>query len=68
LAGLTIGRHHWGDLYVRAFYRLGQIYEKQGNPKEAVSHYRKFLELWKDADPDIPELTDARARLDLLAN
>jgi tetratricopeptide (TPR) repeat protein len=68
LTGLTIGRHHWGDLYVKAFYMLGQICEKQGKTKEAISHYQKFLELWNDADPNIPELSDARTRLDLLSN
>ncbi len=68
LVGLTIGRHHWGDLYVKAFYLLGRISEEQGKPEEATAHYRKFLDLWKDADPDIPELSDARARLSLLRN
>ncbi len=68
LAGLTIGRTHWGDLYVKAFYWLGQISEKQEKPEEAILHYRKFLELWKDADPDNSELSEARARLERLAN
>jgi tetratricopeptide (TPR) repeat protein len=68
LTGLTIGRTHYGDLYVKAFYWLGQISEKQGKPDEAVSLYRKFLDLWKDADPDNPELSVARARLALLSN
>jgi tetratricopeptide (TPR) repeat protein len=68
LTGLTIGRTHYGDLYVKAFYWLGQISEEQGKPDEAAAHYTRFLELWKDADPDNPELSDARARLDLLSN
>jgi hypothetical protein len=68
LTGLTIGRHHWGELYVKAFYMRGQIYEEQEKMKDAVAHYRKFLELWKDADPDIPVLSDARTRLNHLAN
>jgi serine/threonine protein kinase/Tfp pilus assembly protein PilF len=68
LTGLTIGRTHYGDLYVKAFYWLGQISEKQGKPDEAVSLYRKFLDLWKDADPDNPELSVARACLALLSN
>ncbi len=64
LAALTIGRHHWGDLYVKAFYRLGRISEDEGRKDEAAAHYRKFLELWKDADPGLPEVEDARRRLD----
>ena len=66
LTGLTIGRTHYGDLYAKAFYWLGQISEEQGKPDEAAVYYRKFLDLWKDADPEIPELSDARARLDIL--
>ena len=66
LTSLTIGRTHWGDIYAKAFYWLGQISEEQGKTDEAAAHYRKFLELWKDADPDNPELSDARARLDML--
>jgi len=42
---------------------LGKIYEQQGNTAKAEEHYDKFLELWKDADPDIHEVKDARKRL-----
>jgi len=42
---------------------LGKIYEKSGKRKEATAHYRRFLDLWKDADPRQPEVEDARIRL-----
>ena len=30
---------------------------------KAIEHNEKFLELWKDADPDIAEAEDAKKRL-----
>jgi tetratricopeptide (TPR) repeat protein len=63
LTTLTIGRHYWGDLYVKAYYWLGKINERQGKPEEAADYYRTFLELWEKADPEISELSDARVRL-----
>ncbi len=50
-------------LYVRSFYQMARILQEQGKDKEARAHYQKFLDLWKDADPDIPLLQDAQQRL-----
>ena len=47
---------------IRAHYNLGKIYEKKGNYEQAIVYYQKFLNIWKDADDDLPELIDARSR------
>jgi len=60
---LTTGRLYYGDIYAKSFYMLGNIYEKKGWEGKAIEHYEKFLALWKDADPGIPEVEDARKRL-----
>lgn len=44
-------------------YRLAKLYEDKGLGEKAIAEYRKFLEIWKDADDDLPEPHDARKRL-----
>ncbi len=60
---LTVGRRAYGDIYAKSFYMLGKIYEQQNSTSKAVDNYEKFLDLWKDADPGIAEIDDAKARL-----
>jgi tetratricopeptide (TPR) repeat protein len=63
ITSLTSGRLCRGDIYAKAFYMLGKIYQQQGNTAKAIEHYEKFLDLWKDADPGIAEVEDAEKRL-----
>jgi tetratricopeptide (TPR) repeat protein len=60
---LTLSRIQNGDIYAKSFYRLGEISEEQGNTAKAIENYEKFLDLWKDADPGIAEVEDAKKRL-----
>jgi eukaryotic-like serine/threonine-protein kinase len=40
---------------------LGRAYTLSGNKTKAKSAYQDFLTIWKDADPDIPMLKQAKA-------
>ena len=53
-------------LSVKAHYLLGLAYEQLGRNKESIKQYQEFLNIWKDADPGIPELEDAKERLEKL--
>jgi serine/threonine protein kinase len=44
-----------------AHLQLGRAYVLQGDAAKARAAYQDFLALWKDADPDIPILKEAKA-------
>jgi tetratricopeptide (TPR) repeat protein/predicted Ser/Thr protein kinase len=44
-----------------ARWKLGQAYALAGETAKAKATYSDFLELWKDADPEIPVLKQARS-------
>jgi hypothetical protein len=51
------------------YKRLGELYEARGDRQKAASYYTKFVELWKNADPELqPKVAEVRralARLDV---
>ncbi len=63
ILSLHLGRIGNGDFYAKSLYLLGKILEKRDQRENAISFYERFLELWKDADPGVPEINDAKARL-----
>jgi tetratricopeptide (TPR) repeat protein len=63
ISALTLHRLEAGNFYAGSFYWQGKIDQQKGQKKKALEKYTKFLELWKDADPDIPEVQDARTQL-----
>jgi DNA-binding SARP family transcriptional activator/tetratricopeptide (TPR) repeat protein len=52
-------------IYVpRILRRLGALHEAKGNREKAIDYYSRFVELWKNADPELqPRVVEARRRL-----
>jgi eukaryotic-like serine/threonine-protein kinase len=48
-------------LYPLARLGLGRAYALQGDKAKAKQAYQDFFAMWKDADPDVPLLKDAKA-------
>jgi len=44
-------------------YRLAKVSERANRPEKAKEWYERFLTDWKEADPGIPEVDEARKRL-----
>jgi DNA-binding SARP family transcriptional activator len=44
-----------------AHLQLARAYVVSGDTAKAKTAYRDFLNLWKDADPDVPILKEAKA-------
>jgi tetratricopeptide (TPR) repeat protein len=53
-----------GFFLAGSYKRLGELWEAKGDRAKAASYYAKFIELWKNADPDLqPKVAEVRRRL-----
>ena len=61
-------RIYFDAVYLAAtLKRLGELYDARGDRAEAAEAYSRFVELWKDADPELqPHVEAARKRLEML--
>lgn len=53
--------------FLESHYRLGLIYEQLGDTEHAQDYYQEFSNLWHEADPDIPMLSEVKSRLHAIA-
>ena len=44
-----------------ARYHLAKAYQRKGDAAAATAQFAKFLEAWNQADPNLPEVLDARS-------
>ena len=65
-------RIHWSSLEAsvdganlgRTYRRLAELHDAAGHRQQAALYYGKFVELWRNADPELqPSVAAARARL-----
>lgn len=50
-------------IYPKHHFSLAKLYEAKGMRSKAIERYKKFLDIWNDADEDFLELDDAKNRL-----
>jgi len=50
-----------GQFYSLSYLGLARASALAGDPAKAGKAYQDFLTLWKDADPDVPILKQAKA-------
>jgi eukaryotic-like serine/threonine-protein kinase len=59
---LDFKSHRYPDIaFVIAQLEMGRLFQKQGDVPRARIAYQDFLAAWKDADPDVPLLHEAKA-------
>ncbi len=59
--GSTWQHPYWGQFYALSYLGLARSSALAGDPAKTGKAYGDFLTLWKDADPDIPILQQAKS-------
>ncbi len=54
---------YWCIIHPIYHYRLAKLYEDKKWAEKAIKEYKRFLDLWKNADKDLPEYIEAKKRL-----
>lgn len=66
LRGIPGADLDWPVPQIKTHYWLGVAYEKQGDKNKALTEYKKFLDIWKNADFKSPEINGAKAQIEKL--
>jgi len=53
----------WRLIYPKYHYRLAKLYQIKNLNKKAIEQYEKFLEIWKNAEENLPEFIDAKKQI-----
>ncbi len=64
----TTERMYWPIPYVRSFYFLAKIHEKQGETEKARAYYQRFYDFWKDGDMDLEGVEETASKLRSMAS
>ena len=67
IVGELAFRFQFADMLPLAILGKARAEEALGRPANALAGYRRFLELWKNADPGRPEVEEARRHAQALA-
>jgi serine/threonine protein kinase/tetratricopeptide (TPR) repeat protein len=59
--GATWVHPYWGQYYSLSYLGMARGFAYAGETAKARKAFQKFFELWRDADPDIPILQQAKA-------
>jgi DNA-binding winged helix-turn-helix (wHTH) protein/tetratricopeptide (TPR) repeat protein len=59
--GATWNYPNWGHYYSLSYLGMGRGFALAGDTAKAKKAFQDFFALWKDADPDLPVLKQARA-------
>jgi eukaryotic-like serine/threonine-protein kinase len=59
--GSTWQHPKWGQFFPLSYLGMARGFALAGDTANAKKAFREFLELWKDADPDIPILKQVKA-------
>ncbi|MFB3082904.1 MAG: tol-pal system YbgF family protein [Gammaproteobacteria bacterium] len=51
-----------GVYYPKTLFLLGKVSEAKGDAEAAMQYYQQLLDLWKNADDDLPDLLEAKRR------